>query len=163
MDLFKAGPSGPVQIHDFNPGTDNGLFWTKHIPLSAVRVDLGAATATLTVDDLDVEDYGNLANALRDGPSSPASVSYTMRWSGVKARVDVTDFETSTNPPDNHRFAGRFIEGTAVIERFTATVFDASANTIFSFVADPSRATMSKFAEIGRERNGVFFREEQPD
>jgi hypothetical protein len=107
MDLFDPGqldPAGnPTQIHDFNPGTINsgpakGLFWTMHIPAHDVHVDLGRATATMRVKNAGVEDYHTLKNALLDGPSDPASVSFVIRWRGVKARVEVQDFGRAGRP-----------------------------------------------------------------
>jgi hypothetical protein len=100
MDLFDPGqldPAGnPTQIHDFNPGTIDsgpakGLFWTMHIPTRDVHVDLDRATATMRVKDADVEDYHTLKNALLDGPSDPASVSFVIRWRGVKAGEGALD------------------------------------------------------------------------
>ena len=55
------------QIHDFNPGSDNGLFWTVPIPGGAVYANLDRAQAHLIVDDLDVEDYHDVVNAILDG------------------------------------------------------------------------------------------------
>src|SRR6516162_10645063 len=153
MDLFDPGqldPAGnPTQIHDFNPGTIDsgpaaGLFWTIHIPAADVDVDLHRATATMQVSNADVEDYHTLANALLDGPSDPASVSFVIRWQGVKARVQVEDFALG--------FAGRFIEDSATVA-WSASV----PSTGFSFRSDPAATSKTTFAEIGSEQNGVFF------
>ena len=154
MDLFDPGqldPAGnPTQIHDFTPGTLDsgpaaGLFWTIHIPADDVDVDLHRATATMRVEDADVEDYHTLKNALLDGPSDPASVSFVIRWQGETARVEVRDFELG--------FAGQFIEDSATVE-WSASV----PSTGFSFTSDPATTSKTVFAEIGSERNGVFFR-----
>jgi hypothetical protein len=153
MDLFDPGqldPAGnPTQIHDFNPGTINsgpakGLFWTMHISTQDVHADLGRATATMRVRNADVEDYHTLKNSLLDGPSDPASVSFVIRWQGVQARVAVRDFELG--------FAGQFIEDSATVE-WSARV----PSTGFSFRSDPATTSKTTFAEIGSERNGVFF------
>ena len=153
MDLFDPGqldPAGnPTQIHDFNPGIIHsgpaaGLFWTIHIPAHDVHVDLERATATMRVNNADVEDYHTLKNAVLDGPSDPASVSFVIRWQGVKARVEVDDFDLG--------FAGRFIEDSATVE-WSASV----PSTGFSFTSDPATTSQTVFAEIGSERNGVFF------
>src|SRR6266550_7562398 len=148
MDLYQ-GPVGTNHIHDFNPGTiDSGpakcLFWTMHIPSHDVHVDLARPTATMRVTNADVEDYHTLKNAILDGPSDPASVSFAIRWHGVKARVEVQDFELG--------FAGRFIEDSATV-RWSASV----PSTGFSFRSDPAATSQTTFAEIGSERNGVFF------
>src|SRR5215831_20712675 len=100
MDLF-TGPVGSGQIHDFNPGIRaGGLFWTQPVSADTLEVDLQRGTATLSQEDLDEEDYHNLHNALLDGPSDPASVSFEMRWSALEPAVNVTD--------PVHGFAGRF-------------------------------------------------------
>jgi hypothetical protein len=148
MDLYQ-GPVGSNQVHDFNPGTIDsgpakGLFWTMHIPTSDVHVNLGQATATMRVNNADVEDYHTLSNALLDGPSDPATVSFAIRWQGVKARVDVQDFDLG--------FTGRFIEDSATVA-WSASV----PSTGFSFRSDPAATSKTIFAEIGSERNGIFF------
>src|SRR6516162_8209195 len=153
MDLFDPSQldsaGNPIQIHDFNPGIINsgpatGLFWTIHIPARDVHVDLDRATATMRVKDADVEDYHTLKNAVLDGPSDPASVSFVIRWQGVKARVEVDDFDLG--------FAGQFIEDSATVE-WSASV----PSTGFSYTSDPAATSKTVFAEIGSERNGVFF------
>ena len=148
MDLYQ-GPVGSNQVHDFNPGTIDsgpaeGLFWTMHIPAHDVHVDLEEATATMRVNNADVEDYHTLKNALLDGPSDPASVSFVIRWQGVKARVEVHDLELG--------FAGRFIEDSATVE-WSARV----PSTGFSVRSDPATTSTTTFAESGSERNGIFF------
>jgi len=131
------------QIHDFNPGiAESGLFWTIRLPADSVHVDLEDATASLDVTDLDIEDYHDLVNALQDGPSVPAMVSYHIRWRGVKQRVKIRD--TANN------FAGRFIED-------TATIAWSAREQGFKFVSDPARTSTNEFSVIGHERNGIFF------
>ena len=89
------------QVHDFNPGiTENGLFWTTAIDRGSVQVNLGNGSASLHVADLDVEDYGNVVNALQDGPSVEASVSFDASWSGIDERVKIRNSDTG--------FAGEF-------------------------------------------------------
>jgi hypothetical protein len=98
----------------------------------------------MRVTNADVEDYHTLKNAILEGPSDPASVSFVIRWHGVKARVEVQDFELG--------FAGRFIEDSATVE-WSARV----PSTGFRFHSDPATTSKTTFAEIGSERNGVFF------
>jgi hypothetical protein len=119
------------QVHDFNPGIEaSGLFWTTPIERDSVRVNLGAGSASLHIVDLEIEDYGTVVNALRDGPSVEASVSFDISWSGVDERVKIRN-------------------------RSTATLdWSASNESGFGFQSDP---LASHFAEIGKERNGVFF------
>ena len=129
------------QIHDFNPGIEeSGLFWTTPIDPGDVTVDLGAGTASLHVRDLDLEDYGNVVNALQDGPSVPATVSFDVTWAGGghhRTRIRNTD----------QRFVGEYI-------RDTATLVWSAREHGFAFRSDPLK---SGFAEIGSERNGHFF------
>lgn len=131
------------QIHDFNPGiTPSGLFWTIPVSDERVRVDLDDASAALKLEDADVEDYTTLGNALADGPSVPAEVSFHVRWQGVERRVQRRD-------PVN-TFTGSFIEDLATI-RWSAH------ERGFRFTSDPAHTSSTTFAEIGTERNGVFF------
>ena len=131
------------QIHDFNPGiAPSGLFWTVRVPDHSVSIDLEDARATLQISDRDVEDYHDIVNSLQDGPSKPAEVSFHMAWHGVKQRVTVRD---TTN-----RFTGRYIED-------FATIAWSAREAGFHFVSDPCHTSITEFAEIGRERNGVFF------
>jgi hypothetical protein len=88
----------------------------------------------------DVEDYGNVVNALMDGPSVEASVTFDVNWSGVSERVKIRNSDTD--------FAGEFI-------RNDATLTWSASETGFSFQTDS--ALSSNFATIGHERNGLFF------
>ena len=131
------------QIHDFNPGiAESGLFWTVRLPDLSVAVDLDAAVASMRVSDQDIEDYHDIVNALMDGPSVPASVSYRIHWHGVNQRVNVHD---ATNG-----FQGTYIEDSATVEW-------SGSEAGFTFVSDPADTSITEFAEIGREKNGVFF------
>jgi len=142
MDLF-TGPVGSGQIHDFNPGIRaGGLFWTQPVSADTLEVDLQRGTATLSQDDLDEEDYHNLHNALLDGPSDPASVSFEMRWTAVESSMKVTD--------PVHKFTGKFRISTVEI------AWSAKVGS-FVFVSDPPGSTVNVSSVIGRERNGVFF------
>ena len=96
----------------------------------------------MDMSDLETRDFHDLVNTLHRGPSVPADVSFLIRWSGVTARVKVRD--------DTNQFVGRFIED-------TATVSWSAKQKDFKFVSDPASTSTSLFAEIGRERNGVFF------
>jgi hypothetical protein len=128
------------QVHDFNPGIEeSGLFWTVRLDRGAVRVNLHEGTAALHVDDLDIEDYGNVVNALQDGPSVEATVSFDVNWSGGHEPLKISNHDL--------RFRGQYV-------RNSATLVWSAAEPGFSFQSDP---LASGFAEIGHERNGVFF------
>lgn len=143
MDLF-TGAVGTGQVHDFNPGTDNGLFWTVPVPGDKVSADIQNGSASLGLTNFDVEDYHNLHNALVDGPSDPATVSFEMSWTAIGDPMNVTD--------PVHHFDGRFSLAEVQIA-WSAT----TAN--FTFVSDPASTTHNVRSVIGHERNGIFFTE----
>src|SRR5215469_12237895 len=140
MDLF-TGAVGTGQVHDFNPGTDNSLFWTVPVAGDAVSADIPHGTASLALDNVDVEDYHNLRNAILDGPNDPATVSFAMQWTANSAPMNVTD--------PVHHFDGRFTLCDVQIE-WSAS----SPSQNFQFVSDPPSTTTTKRAYIGHERNG---------
>ncbi len=145
MDLFTVNQDGSrgAQVHDFNPGiAPNGLFWTQAVSEETVQNESDAASASFNVTDVPVEDYFNLANALHDGPSAPATVSFSMRWVGASPPVEFTNVAQG--------FTGTFTVSTVTI--------DWSANTTgFQFVSDPADTTVTVAGIMGEERNGVFF------
>jgi hypothetical protein len=141
---------GTNQIHDFNPGfgapvnaAGDRTFWTSAIPDRSVDVHPGKGTATMLVSGLEVEDYFNLANALVDGPSVEATVSFDVRWAEPVTRT-VTVSDPATD------FDGRFLENQAEVS------WSASEDG-FTFVSDPASTSTKVFAEIGHEHNGTFF------
>ncbi|HYX84548.1 MAG TPA: hypothetical protein VE777_06225 [Gaiellales bacterium] len=142
MDVFRGQADPAHQIHDFNPGLDNGLFWTVVIPGRSVFVDLDDARAGMHVARLEVEDYHDIVNALQEGPSVPAHVSFRVRWFRKKRREHVHDA--------SQQFDIHAVETDASVE-WTAS------RRGFRFVSGSPSASELEFAEIGRERNGVFF------
>lgn len=118
------------------------MFWTIRVPDDSVEVDLDDAKASINLTDVDVEDYHDLFNALKDGPSVPANVSFHIRWSGVKQRVHLHD--------NQKKFDAQLIVD-------TATMGWSARRKDFKFVSDPANTSTTVFAAIGRERNGVFF------
>lgn len=133
------------QIHDFNPGIrpfPGGLFWTVRIPSESVEVDLEDGTASLDVSRLHLEDYFTLANALADGKSVAAQVSFKIHWQGVTKRTRVHD-------PSLH-VAGLFLDTGAHItwEGQNAQGFEFESHSAGQKVV---------FAQIAHERNGAFF------
>jgi len=143
LDVFK-GPVGSNQIHDYNPGIEpDGRFWTTAVPSSAVSINAGTGSARLHASDFDIEDYHDVVNALTGGPSLEAQVSFDVRWTGTGKHVKVRDH---TND-----FGGRYIEGTATVEWSGLT-----ENGQF-FQSDPADTSTAVFAEVGKERNGIFF------
>ncbi len=131
------------QVHDFNPGIrPSGLFWTTPIERGSVRVNLGDGSASLHLADEDIEDYHDVVNALKDGPSKPAKVSVDVSWTG-----DADDERVKIRNP-RLRFRGEYV-------RNKATLVWSASEAGFRFNSNPMT---SGFATIGHERNGVFFR-----
>jgi len=127
---------GQGHIHDFTPGVaPSGLFWTAPISPDSVDINLGEVTASFRVADFPLLD-------IISSPSPPATVSFDMEWSGKTADVDVKDFVND--------FAGEYSQCRATIE------WSAQVGS-FSFVSAPANTSLTRFAELGRERNGRFF------
>jgi hypothetical protein len=137
-------PTQPVLIHDLNPGIlPSGLFWTIEIPEESIQVNLGKGRASMEADDVPIIDdvYGD-----PDDPRpTPGSVSFKVSWSGVNERLTIRNTD-----PVYGGFAGMFIRNKAQME-WSATVGD------FTFVSARLATSSSLFAEIGHERNGIFF------
>ena len=97
----------------------------------------------MLVSDLEIEDYFNLQNALFETiPAIDATVSFTVQWSGVIERLKFRD-------PANG-FAAEFVRNSATVEWSGET-------ELAKFESDPANTSTTVYAEIGHERNGVFF------
>jgi hypothetical protein len=127
------------------------------LPNDAVRINPEKGTAELHVHNLDIEDYFNLPNGLRDGPNDPATVSLDVSWGGpVTRNVRVQD--------TTFGFAGTFAEDHASV-----AWSGRNDNTGFHFTAHrgnfatTAAAGGTPFAELGFERNGIFFRPDDSD
>ena len=133
------------QNHDFNPGiAENGVFWITRIPDRSVDVNPGAGRGRMALDDLDIEDYHDLENALLDGPSVEAEVSFDCRWSNPIARRQFR------NAAADQQFTGSFTQTHATIEW-------SAEEQGFEFQSDRASTSTAVYAEVGEERNGVFF------
>src|SRR5215471_1294214 len=99
-----------------NPGiAPSGLFWTMALPES-VDVNLGKGSAIMHGTGLAMPDFGDFTNSLfGGGPTTPASVSFTVQWSGVGSRMNVA------NTQDGH--AGEYVLNSAQME-WSAVVGD---------------------------------------
>jgi hypothetical protein len=140
-----VGPAAPDfsnQVHDFDPGLDNGLFWTIPLDAKSLVVDPGSGMASLVVQNLDMEDYFNVINALNDGASNSASVSFAAHWAPGMKHFKVRDQATE--------MAGQFVMNTATM---TWSV-DSAGQT---YTSGPENTSSSASAQVGHERNGVFF------
>jgi hypothetical protein len=120
------------------------LFWTNRVPNSSVHAeeDEFEDGARWHVNNLALFDYFSVGNALKDGDSIDAMVSYSLRWAGDGARL-------TTDDGANFHFEGR---------QTTATIGWSAHEAGFSFRSDPSASTQhTNFAQVGEERNGVFY------
>jgi len=94
---------------------------------------------------MEADDVPVFDDIFGDPPPTPASVSFRVVWSGVNERLHIRN-----DDPVYGGFAGTFIRNTAQME-WTATVGE------FTFVSAPLATSSSSFAELGYERNGIFF------
>jgi hypothetical protein len=148
------------QIHEFDPGIHpypSGLFWTVPLDSSSVRADLGHGMASYHVTDLALRDFGTLANAFFNAPSTPATVSFDLQWQMLTvtnrkqtkvrdvAQGYAGDFWEVASSPQGHEALG------AVTLKWSGTASD------FRFVSNSAASSESYFAALGHERNGVFF------
>ena len=147
--------------HSWDPGTSPSLvFWTTAVRRDSVKVDLKQERASLRVKNVLVFDsFTLIPNAL--DPNHPAGHansiinSLRMDWSGTTRATTFRNCEPNA-------FRGSYFEDSATIE-VTATTFPAPDRCGskpmhgFRFVSDPASTSKSRFAQIGRERNGVWF------
>ena len=149
-------PGPGAQIHDLNPTVfpPVGLFWTIQISDDrhgdnddGVDVNLGAGSATLQATNAPILDYGNIVNALFGGGPSPVPgvVSFKVEWRGVHERLNIRNTDSVFGG-----FGGEFIRNSAQMQ-WSARVGDLVLES------DALGTSSSSFAEIGHERNGVFF------
>jgi len=128
------------------------LFWTAALPEDSVEVDFDEGSAEMSASNVHVIDFGNIGNALFGGGPAPipATTSFRVRWTSGSGE-DEGDVDPVHIADANH--AGEFVTNTAQME-WSATVGP------YHFVSDPIDTSSSAFAEIGRERNGIFLSED---
>jgi len=143
-----------------------GVAWVADIPEGSAHADLTTGSASLHLRNICVFDaftvgnsvdttrpLGNIVKGLID--------ALDVEWSGIQSRV--TNFSDADNC-----FRGDFVENTATIA-VTATTPPSLSTQIeapgcvtnkingFRFVSGPASGNVSEFAQIGHERNGIFF------
>jgi hypothetical protein len=143
-----------------NDGTRT--FWTLAIPDGDVTAQIAAGKAEMRVDNLAIEDYHTLGNAIgpnfdNEALNDPAVVSFDVVWSNpITRHVDVTDGSLGDD------FAGNFVE-----DQVTVTWSGTNLATGFSFTSNPGTLATSfvdgGFSELGKERNGIFFTSDSGD
>lgn len=134
------------------------VFWAAHLPEGSAHVDLDSGMASLHVQNLCVYDAFTVPNSVQGVDRTVNQVkgiinSLDMRWSGILKR------DTAHEPINQMR--GSFVENTATIAVTATTpitfVTALSNGHGFQFVSDPASTSVSNFAQIGHERNGVYF------
>jgi hypothetical protein len=129
-----------------SPQHPTGLFWTTRVPADGIEVNPGKGSASLEAFNVPINDFGNIGNSLFGStPPVPGTVSFKVVWSGVEERVNIRNTD-----PVYGGFAGEFVRNSAQME-WTGTVGD------LTFASAPLSTSSSSFAEIGHERNGIFF------
>jgi hypothetical protein len=96
----------------------------------------------MSVRRLATRDYGELGNALMEGPSVPAVASFDIAW---------------TRSADRHRFRDRTNQWRADVVFNTAHAEWSAESRTARYVSNAAETSRSLFAEVGQERNGVFF------
>lgn len=107
-----------------------------------MQVSPGSGRASMLVLGLPSRDFHDLVNALLEGPSVPAVVSFQIEWSASNHR---------------HHFHYEPERWDANLVLNTAQARWAGETAQASFLADALSTSFSLFAEVGHERNGVFF------
>ncbi len=147
-----VGAGGAQQVHDYNPGEENGLFWTVPIPSSSVHVDLEDGAAALALNNFLIDDYGTVGNAISGGKEiGTAQLSMHIRWGGSAQRFSFVNAGLPT-PFSARGFKTRATMSWSAVETIggvTHTVTGAKNEADFGMVA--------------RERNGVFFAQGDDD
>jgi hypothetical protein len=134
--------------------------WNAAIPLESVDVDLDEDEAMLHVKNVLVFDAFTIPNSLNTfhplGHVNAVINSLKMNWKGTTNRRSQTDCVDG--------FRGNYLEDSATIEVIATTpptparaCPPTAARHGFRFVSDPAETSVSNFAQIGREQNGVFF------
>jgi hypothetical protein len=161
------------QLHDFNVGMgpDVGtvlggnnfgtrVFWTAVVPDDDVQVDPALGTAQMHVRNLAALDYPEDFGSGSLGPNwqtayVPATVSFDVQWSRPVTRLVTVNDATD-------QFAGTFAGNHATViwsaQSGSGFQFHSRAgNAMTSTPGAPDITTTYFFAEVGHERNGIFF------
>lgn len=151
-------------MHSWDAGvSQTSVAWVANIPEGSAHVDLEDGRASLHARNICLFDAFTVPNSLDTSRPLGNLVkgivnSLDIEWSGISRTV--TNFSDSANC-----FRGTFVENTATIA-VTATT---PMNTVtgpgcafrkldgFRFQSGPASGNVSDFAQIGHERNGIFF------
>ena len=131
------------QITSIDPGNvPGGLFWTIPIPSDSVKFNLGAGIGQYSLDNLATLDFHDLAKDLEHGTPVPATISFSVRWGGMKKNFQLRDAATG--------FRGEFVNTKATMDWVAV-----EGSTVY--VSDAAATSSSVSAVLGQEHNGVFF------
>jgi hypothetical protein len=134
--------------------------WTTEIPEASVEFDLREEVASLHLKNVLVFDAFTVPNSLDTrhpmGKVHAVINSLRMEWRGTTFRRSHEDCIDA--------FRGEYFEDRATIEVIATTrptparaCSRTAARNGFRFVSDPAETSVSHFAQIGREHNGLFF------
>ena len=134
--------------------------WTTEIPPSSVDFDFDEGEASLSLKNVLVFDAFTVPNSLNTfhpmGKIHAVIESLRMEWKGTTQRRTHDDCQDA--------FHGDFLEDNATIEVVVTTppthagaCGPGKARNGFRFVSDPAHTSVSNFAQLGKERNGIFF------
>jgi hypothetical protein len=134
------------------------VVWALRIPNGSAHANVDRGTASLHVRELCVFDAFTVPNSLAGVNRAVNLVLAT--FNSLEMEWTATGAPQTVNEPVNH-MRGTFVEATATIE-VTATTPGTLETTLsnghgFRFVSDPAATTISHFALIGREQNGVYY------
>ncbi|MGQ0568117.1 MAG: hypothetical protein ACT4P5_01100 [Armatimonadota bacterium] len=107
-----------------------------------MQANPAAGTASMRVARIPMPDQQDIVNALHNGPSIPATVSYDVRWRGPGRRKRIRSAQ--------HKFSAVIVENTSTIQ------WEAALDGV-TLKSDPASASKNVYSLIGRERNGMFF------
>jgi hypothetical protein len=104
--------------------------------------------ASLSARHQGIADYGNITNAVVDGPSTDSVVSFDIDWGGLISRVKI-------DASNNRGFGGSGWGGSFAVVNATAEW--SARHPRFTFRSDPAATSQPVFAIVGHQRSGVFF------
>jgi hypothetical protein len=143
VDLFDPGSGS--QLHDFNGGIlASGLFWTLAVEDRALQISRDGRRAVLDVREIDVID----SFSFNSGLGTPADVTLRVEWRASGPPV-ARGRGKAVAPTDPAAFLGTLATARSV-GSFAGDEWG------FAFASDPGASADRGFAEMGRERNGVF-------
>lgn len=133
------------KIHDIHPAIrPTGLYWTTQLDASNFTFSADGRKATLDMNNLECIDEPKWPN--KQGPASPATISYHLEWTANGAQYPFSsaakNFSVLAYPAQ-------------VRASFKVTVPSAD----FSWTSDPMETSTSTDGLVGSEVNGTFYQQ----